>query len=519
MNVPFSSLLRALRSWRTASVALLSFSSGLPLGLILYAIPDWMRSIGVDIRVVGLITLAQAPWSFKFLWSPWMDRYAPPGLGRRRGWTILAQAALLFGTLSLAGLGSHPDTPWVVGALALAIAFASATQDVAVDAYAVDVLRKDEQGIAVGARVALYRTAMFVAGGLSITIAGRVSWPVTLIALALLYLPLMLVTWKAPEPEEKVVPPQSMRDAVWLPFVGFLARHRSLEILAFVVFYKLADNLAQALVSPMLIDAGYGPDDRGVARTTIGLLGIVGGTIIGGASTGVMGLGRSLWIFGVLQIVSNVGYALVADSPPDRFLMFSAVGFENFTTGLGTGAFSVLLLRMTQKRFSATQYALFSSLFSVPRIIAGPICGFAVDAMGWAPFFWTTIFAGIPGMILLARFVPWNARDPEFAIEPPKRHEPLSTGALAWRGTVAGLAGSSIVAALVAGLDALKAMRAEGHPPFDYPAALAGLVSPASMGDSLQLLGILVSGLVIGLFAAAAIAARRGMIGTDESPS
>ena len=156
--------MEALRSWRTASVVLLSFSSGLPLGLVLIAIPDWMRSIGVDIRLVGLITLAQAPWSLKVLWSPLLDRYQPPWLGRRRGWAAVAQVVLLALGLALAGVGHHPDTPWVVGALALAIAFASATQDIAIDAYAVDVLLPEEQGVAVGARTAMYRAAMFTSG-------------------------------------------------------------------------------------------------------------------------------------------------------------------------------------------------------------------------------------------------------------------------------------------------------------------------------------------------------------------
>ena len=162
-----------MTSWRTAAVALLSFSSGLPFGLVLIAIPDWLRNIGVDIRVVGLITLAQAPWTFKILWSPLMDRYTPPRLGRRRGWALLAQVGLFAFTLGLVGLGDHPDTPWIVGALALAIAFASATQDIAIDAYAVDVLRPEEQGFAVGARTALYRAAMYVSGGVSITLAAQ----------------------------------------------------------------------------------------------------------------------------------------------------------------------------------------------------------------------------------------------------------------------------------------------------------------------------------------------------------
>ena len=187
----WASLLKAAKSRRTLFVSLLSFSSGMPLGLVWFAIPDWMRDIGVDIRVVGLITLAQAPWTFKFFWSPLMDRYVPPFLGRRRGWTVIAQVALFVLTLMLAGVGDHPDSLWVVGALALAIAFASATQDIAIDAYAVDVLRPDEQGVAVGARIAVYRAAMFVAGGLSITLAAAYSWSLVNIGLALAYLPML----------------------------------------------------------------------------------------------------------------------------------------------------------------------------------------------------------------------------------------------------------------------------------------------------------------------------------------
>ncbi len=191
-----------MTSWRTASVSLMSFSSGLPLGLVWIAIPDWMTKIGVDLRVVGLITLAQAPWTFKFLWAPLMDRYVPlKRLGRRRGWIAIAQVALFATTLSLAGVGDHPEAPWVVGALALAVALAAATQDIALDAYAVDVLRPEEQGVAVGARTAIYRAAMYLAGGFSITLAGMTSWPLVIALLAVCYLPLVAITWKAPEPE------------------------------------------------------------------------------------------------------------------------------------------------------------------------------------------------------------------------------------------------------------------------------------------------------------------------------
>ena len=513
----FRSLWLAMRSWRTASVSLLSFSSGLPLGLVWIAIPDWLRSIGVDIKVVGLITLAQAPWTFKFLWSPIMDRYVPPFMGRRRGWAFLAQIGLLVATLALAGVGSHPDTPWVVGALALAIAFASATQDIAVDAYAVDVLRADEQGIAVGARIAIYRAAMFIAGGLAISLAGRWGWPAVNVMLAALYLPMMVITWLSPEPEEQVVAPTTLKDAVWYPFLGFLARHRALEILAFVVFYKFADNLAQALLRPFLVDMGYSADDRGVALATIGLFATLAGTFIGGIATTLMGLGRSLWIFGFLQIFSNIGYILVAQSEVNRPLMFGALGFETFTQGLGTGAFSVLLLRMTQKRFSATQYALFSSLFGIPRLLTGPIAGFTVDATGWITFFWISMVVGIPGLVLLARFVPWGVREPQFTVAAPTNKEPMSRRGLTVRGLAAAALALLFGAALLAIMAALKTYREAPEAGFDLAGPLLALLSPGELGDWLGLVGLLAFAGIVGLMTAAVVAARHGAAAALEA--
>jgi PAT family beta-lactamase induction signal transducer AmpG len=497
-----------MRSWRTASVALLSFSSGLPLGLVWIAIPDWMRSIGVDIRVVGLLTLAQAPWSFKILWAPLMDRWAPPFLGRRRGWTAIAQVALLALGLVLAGVGDHPETPWVVGALALAIAFASATQDVAIDAYAVDVLRPDEQGVAVGARTAVYRAAMYVAGGLAISLAQRFGWPAVNLILAACYLPMLAVTCFAPDPESTPASPKSLRDAIWLPFLGVLSRHRALEILAFVVFYKLADNLAGALVRPFLIDMGYTADDRGVSLATVGLVATLAGTFAGGFLTTLMGLGHALWVFGALQVFSNVGYVLVANSPPDRLLMLGASSFEALTSGMGTGAFSVLLLRMTQKRFSATQYALFSSLMGLPRIVSGPVSGFVVHALGWSTFFWITIVSGLPGMLLLARFVPPGTREPQFSVEPPRRLRPLGAGGLVLRGGAGTLVAAVAIGGLLVLLAAFEAAPDGG--PLDMGAALTALVMPSSVVGWVQLGGIAVIGVMSGLFVAAIAAARRG---------
>ena len=497
-----------MRSSRTAAVALLSFSSGLPLGLVWYAIPDWMRDMGVDIRIVGLFTLAQAPWAFKVVWSPLMDRYVPPFWGRRRGWMALTQFTLAVLGLMLAGVGDEPEAIWVVGALALAIALASASFDIAYDAYAVEVLRKEEQGPAVGARVALYRAAMVVAGGAAITLAGRWGWATVNALLALAYLPMLLITWKSPEPREKQPIPTTLREAVWQPFIGFLSRHRALEILAFVFLYKFADQLAQALTRPFLIDMGYNADHRGIALATVGMVATIVGAFLGGWVTTLVGLGHSLWIFGILQIFSNVGYFILAGSETNLPLMYAATSFELLTSGMGTGAFMVLLLRMTQRRFSATQYALFSSLFALPRLLAGPITGFVVYVIGWRMFFLSTLVMGIPGMVMLSRFVPLGTREPQFKVEEIERGEPLSPRARAARGVIGGLLVGAIGTLTVAILAALDTMLEEPDVGFDLAGAFQALGRPEAITDWMQLGGIVAFTLIGGLFTAAVFAAR-----------
>jgi PAT family beta-lactamase induction signal transducer AmpG len=509
----FVSLARAMRSWRTAAVALLSFSSGLPLGLVWYSIPDWMRDIGVDIRVVGLFTLAQVPWAFKPVWAPLMDRYVPPFWGRRRGWMAVTQIALAALGLMLAGVGNHPDAIWVVGAIAFGVALASASQDIAYDAYTVEVLHNhpDEQGAVIGARTAMYRAALVVSGGMAITLASRFGWAAVNVLMALVYIPILILTWKSPEPEDQAPPPRTLRAAVWLPFLGFLARHRALEILAFVFLYKFGDQLAQALTRPFLIDMGYSADHRGIALATVGMVATIVGAFFGGWLTTLAGLGHSLWIFGFLQVFSNIGYFLLSRADgPNLPLMYGATGFELLTSGMGTGAFSVLLLRITQKRFSATQYALFSSLFALPRLLAGPVTGFAVDAVGWPVFFLTTMVFALPGLVMLARFVPPGVREPVFTVEPPRIREPLTVSELALRGVVGGLVIGIATFFLAALLGALKTMRDAGTA-FDLGPAMRQVAQPAALADWVQLFGIVVFALVGGLLVAAIAAARHGL--------
>jgi len=503
----------ALSSRRTLAVTLLSFSSGLPLGLVWIAIPDWMRSNGVDIRIVGLTTLAHAPWTFKMLWSPLMDRYPLPWLGRRRGWILVCQIVLSIVTFLVAGLASMPDAPWVILSLCLAIAIAAASQDIVIDAYAVDVLRPEEQGVAVGARTAVYRVAMLIAGGLSITLREWIPWSQVAAGLALLYLPMLWVTRLAPEPEAAIPTPATLREAVWLPFLGFLSRHRAVEMLVFVLLYKLADNLAEALLRPFLIDMGYGGFDRGIGLTVVGTTMTLVGTFMGGALTTTWGLGRCLWLFGFLQIFSNLGYILVAKSDVNLPLMYGAMSFENITKGMGMGAFGVLLLRMTQRRFSATQYALFSSMFGLPRLVAGPVAGFMVHAVGWIPFFWFTMVMGLPGLWMLSRFVPVGTREPTFTVEPPRQREPLSSVALAVRGIGGGLVGALfalLIIAAVTGLDGLG----DGTG-FDMIGPMRAILLPTDAVAALELLGCLVFGAVSGLLTAAVAAAHHGALPAD----
>lgn len=505
----WESLKAAAGSWRLGAVALLSFSSGLPLGLVWLAIPAWMTQIGVDIKVVGLFTLVQAPWTFKVLWAPVVDRYPLPLLGRKRGWILLSQAVLLGLGLWLSAVSSPPEPVGLIGVICLATAVASATQDIAYDAYTVEVLRKEEQSFVVAARFAAYRVAMWISGRLSITLAAVFSWAAVNLWLALVYLPAMLVTWRAPEPEALPPAPRTLRQALWEPFVGLLARHRALEILAFVVLYKLSDNLTQALTGPFLIQTGYSAWDVGVGAGTVSLFAMIAGTFLGGLLIQVRGLGPGLWISGFLQIFSNLGYAVVAMVGVNRPAMYGAQAFEYVATGMGSAAFGVLLLRLTEKRFSATQFALLSSLFGIPRVLAGPPAGLLADAIGWRDFFVLTIPFGVPGMMMLQRFAPWGVRDPAFPVAALARRRPLSRWAVAGWGILTALATWAGGVLTLAALAATRSHRSGQG--FDLALQVLHLLAPRSPGDWVSLIGTGVLAAATALLTAAALVARRGI--------
>lgn len=550
-----ATLKEAFFSRRLGPVTLLSLSSGLPLGLVTISMPAWLALAGIDIKTIGLLTLSQLPWGFKFLWSPILDRLHPPFLGARRGWIVLCQAAL---ALLVVGLGlwaasvptCQPGSPTcaqlppvsggvvlALSVLSLLISFAAASQDIAYDAYAVDVLQPREHGAMVGARSALYRVGMWIAGNIAIWLGPWWGWSTTIVAQGALFLALIPATVLAPEPQTPPGTPRSLLEAVWLPFVGLLGRPRALEIIGFVLLYRLADSIAGALVSPFLLQHGFSAIDVGPVRGGVGVLGTLLGTVWGGALAQRLGLGKALWLCGVLQILSNGGYALVALVSPQTgaihlaspaafpaFLTFdvtvsaplqAAIFVETLTGGMGWGAFGVLLLRLTDKRFSATQYALFSSLVGLARTFVGPLAGVMADTLGWPIFFVVTMLFGLPGLVMLGRFVPWGSEPKEItgeALEAEAPGPPWPTSALVRSGvTVAVLVGAGM-ACLSAVLAATKGWRAGTG--FDVGDGFAKVLLPGSVTESVDLLTAVVFGAMAGIGVAAYRAAR----GRQRSP-
>jgi PAT family beta-lactamase induction signal transducer AmpG len=491
----------AARIWRLTAISALSSVSGMPLGLVFVCVPGWLAIEKIDIKTIGLITLAQAPWAFKFLWSPLMDRFAVPFLGRKRGWIFACQATVA-AAVALLGINAVSFDVGVVAGLSLLIAFVGASFDIAYDAYAVEVLTKQEHGLAVGLRSALYRAGMFFSGHLMISLGPLWGWRKSMFALAGLFVFLLPVVWFAPEPKVLPAPVRSLKQAVWEPFVGMLSRPRALEILAFVTFYRLAASLSDALASPFLIQHGYDPVAVGAFRGGVVMLTTIGGTVFGGVLTQLVGTSRALWIAGVLQAAGILGFIALAQTPVNNLAMYAALGIEAGFNGMAWGAFGVLLLRMTDKRFSATQYALFSSLVGLTRTLVGPIAGLLADALGWRDFFVFAIFCGLPGLLFLRRFAPWGHDTSDLSADTAvtlPRGAPWERSTLTALGIGAGVAFAAFGLLVTGGLRAIKTWRSTHA---------VDLVQAMLPTDPIDVFGSVLLGVCGGLAVAAYLAAR-----------
>jgi PAT family beta-lactamase induction signal transducer AmpG len=392
------------------------FASGLPLYLLLNLVPAWLRTEHIDLKVIGAFALIQFPYTWKFLWSPLLDRYVVPALGRRRGWMLLTQVALLVVIASLGGFSPQNDLGIIV-LLATLLAFLSATQDIVLDAYRRELLLDNELGLGNAVHVNAYRIAGLIPGSLSLILADHLPWDTVFLITALFMLPGIAMTLLIKEPVAVNVP-KTLRAAVVEPFREFIGRQGwrgALLILAFLFFYKLGDSLCTALATPFYLDMGFSKSQIGLIAKNAGLWPAVIGALLGGIWMLKLGINRALWLFGVVQVVSIFGFywlALQGSQVEVTALHLTqlafVIGLEAFGVGLGTAAFVAYIAHTTHPAYTATQFALFTSLAAVPRTFVNATAGWLVEQLGWGGFFLLCAVLAIPGMLLLLKVAPWS---------------------------------------------------------------------------------------------------------------
>ena len=421
------SMVSALFTRRMLICVFTGFSSGLPLYLLLNLLPAWLRTEGINLKVIGAFALIQFPYTWKFLWSPFLDRYVVPMFGRRRGWMLVTQLALMATIAWMGTLSPHDELSWVIYA-ATAVAFLSATQDIAIDAYRRELLSNAELGLGNAVHVNAYRIAGLVPGSLSLIMADHFAWTVVFAVTALFMIPGMAMTLLVAEPVITGTRPKTLRDAVVEPFHEFIGRagvRSALLVLGFIFLYKLGDSMCTALATPFYLDMGFSKSDIGLIAKNAGLWPSVIGGLLGGLWMLKLGINRGLWLFGVVQVVSILGFAWLSRIGPfleigatQRAALALVIGFEALGVGLGAAAFVAYIARATHPAYTATQFALFTSLAAVPRTFLNATTGWLVEQLGWFGFFMLCVLLALPGMLLLFKVAPWNENAPGLG-EPP----------------------------------------------------------------------------------------------------
>ena len=415
------SMVSALFTRRMLICVFTGFSSGLPLYLLLNLLPAWLRTEGINLKVIGAFALIQFPYTWKFLWSPFLDRYVVPMFGRRRGWMLVTQLALMATIAWMGTLSPHDELSWVIYA-ATAVAFLSATQDIAIDAYRRELLSNAELGLGNAVHVNAYRIAGLVPGSLSLIMADHFAWTVVFAVTALFMIPGMAMTLLVAEPVITGTRPKTLRDAVVEPFHEFIGRagvRSALLALGFIFLYKLGDSMCTALATPFYLDMGFSKSDIGLIAKNAGLWPSVIGGLLGGLWMLKLGINRGLWLFGVVQVVSILGFAWLSRIGPfleigatQRAALALVIGFEALGVGLGAAAFVAYIARATHPAYTATQFALFTSLAAVPRTFLNATTGWLVEQLGWFGFFMLCVLLALPGMLLLFKVAPWNENAP-----------------------------------------------------------------------------------------------------------
>lgn len=406
-----SSVFQQLFTRRMLICIFTGFSSGLPLYLLINLVPAWLKSEQIDLKSIGLIALVQIPYTWKFIWSPIMDRFPMLGLGRRKGWMLLSQVALA-GSIAALGFLSPQESIWTIAYLACGVAFFSASQDIALDAYRREILSDTELGLGNSVHVNAYRIAGLVPGSLSLILADHLPWHWVFPITAIFMLPGIALSLVCREPAARAVP-KTLREAVVEPFHEFIQRRgvqSALLILTFIFLYKLGDSMATSLATPFYQEMGFSKTEIGLIAKHAGLWPSVIGGLLGGIWMLKLGINRALWLFGLVQLVSIFGFYWLSLVGHDRFVLAFAISFEALGVGLGTAAFTAFIAKTTDPRYTATQFALFTSLAAVPRTFFNASTGWFVEHLGWPMFFIMCAGLAVPGMLLLLKVAPWHER-------------------------------------------------------------------------------------------------------------
>lgn len=386
---------------RMAVALVMGFSCGLPLLLTLSVLQAWMKESGVNLTTIGLMSLVGLPYTLKFIWAPLFDRFTLPFLGRRRGWMLISQLSLM---AALTGLGfSDPVArPEILALAALAVAFFSASQDIVVDAYRREDLSDRELGLGSSLYINGYRIGMLLASGGGLILADHLPFSMVYLIMALCLLPGVITTVLTPEPLVDAFP-MTLKAAVVEPLVEYFNRSGAWWILAFILLYKIGDTMAAAMTTPFYLDIGFSKSEIGAVVKLFGFWATIGGSILGGLAMLRMGIYHSLWVFGILQAASTAGFTLLALIGPSLTALSAVIAFENLSSGMGTAAYAAYMASITDKRFTATQYALLTSLMGIPRVLAAAPTGYLATQMGWPAFFLFCTLVALPGLLLLTR--------------------------------------------------------------------------------------------------------------------
>ena len=388
----------------------IGFSSGMPLYVLIQLVPAWLRSNGVDLATIGLFAVVSLPYTWKFLWSPLMDRFALPFLGRRRGWALMTQIGLFLAIGSMGQFDPSESLKMIV-VLVFIVSLFSASQDIVLDAYRRELLADDELGTGTSFFVNAYRMASLVPGSLALILADTVPWSVSFWVTAGFMGVGIVTTLVIREVSDDKMAPHTLREAVTGPFKEFISRDgigSALAILAFMFLYKLGDNMATALATPFYLDMGYSLSEIGTIAKFAGLVFGIGGGILGGGLMLKLSINRALWAFGFVQMVTILGYAWLSTAGHTPAGLFAVVAAEYLGVGLGAIALTAFMARETSLAFTATQFALFSSFIAVPRTFANASTGFLIEGMGYTNFFLLCTAVAIPGMLMLFKVAPWN---------------------------------------------------------------------------------------------------------------